>query len=124
MKKNVKSFIYILSLITILVIPYFVFAGPLEMLNSIQSGSGYAAANETTAATLAGQMVKMFFSILGIIFIILILYAGYNWMTAAGEEQKVTKAKDTIKRAIIGLLILVSSYAIWMIIANFIFANS
>jgi len=47
------------------------------------------------------------------------VYAGYNWMVARGEEEKVTIAKDTIKRAIIGLVITVSSYAIW----NFIFSN-
>ncbi len=40
------------------------------------------------------------------------LYAGYNWMTAQGEEEKVTKAKDTLKRAIVGLIIIVASYAI------------
>jgi len=50
--------------------------------------------------------------LLGIIFIILMIYAGYNWMTAQGEEEKVTKAKTTIQRAIIGLIIVVSAYAI------------
>ena len=38
---------------------------------------------------------------------------GYNWMTAAGEEEKVRKAKDTIWRAVIGLTITIGSYAIW-----------
>ncbi|MBI4812328.1 hypothetical protein HY798_02695 [Candidatus Falkowbacteria bacterium] len=55
---------------------------------------------------------------LGVIFIILMLYAGYNWMTASGEEEKVTKAKDTIWRAIIGLIITIGSYAIWDFILN------
>jgi len=40
------------------------------------------------------------------------LYAGYNWMMARGDEEKVTKAKDTITRAIIGLLITIGAYAI------------
>ncbi len=56
--------------------------------------------------------VKGFLAVLGIIFIILMLTAGYNWMTAGGEEEKVTKAKDMIKRAIIGLFIVIASYAI------------
>ena len=33
------------------------------------------------------------------------LYAGYHWMTARGEEEKVEKAKDTIQRAIVGIII-------------------
>ena len=40
-------------------------------------------------------------------------------MTARGEEEKVEKAKDTITRAIIGLIIVVGAYAIW----SFIFSN-
>lgn len=58
------------------------------------------------------KIIKGFLALLGVIFIILILIAGYNWMTAAGDEEKVRKAKDTIQRAIIGLLIIVSAYAI------------
>ena len=57
-------------------------------------------------------IIKGFLSLLGVIFIILILIGGYNWMTAAGEEEKIKKAKDTLRRAIIGLLIVVSAYAI------------
>jgi hypothetical protein len=33
-------------------------------------------------------------------------------MTAGGDEQKVTKAKDSIRRAIIGLIIIVAAYGI------------
>ena len=41
-----------------------------------------------------------------------IIYAGYNWMTAQGEEEKVSKAKDTIQRAVIGLIVTIAAYAI------------
>ncbi|RLC39037.1 hypothetical protein DRH27_00740 [Candidatus Falkowbacteria bacterium] len=61
---------------------------------------------------IAELVIEGFLSVLGVIFIILMIVAGYNWMSAAGDEQKVQKAKDTILRAIIGLIILVSAYAI------------
>jgi amino acid transporter len=57
-------------------------------------------------------IIKGFLSLLGVIFMILILIGGFNWMTASGDEEKVRKAKDTLRRAIIGLLIVVSAYAI------------
>jgi len=66
----------------------------------------------------AGLLVKTFLSLLGVIFIGLIIYAGYNWMTAGGDEAKVTKAKDTIRYAIIGLIIIIGSYSIWDFIFN------
>ena len=56
---------------------------------------------------------------MGVIFIILIILAGYNWMTAGGEEEKVNKAKQMIYRAIIGLIIIMSAYAI----TYFVFTN-
>lgn len=121
MKKKVKSLIYVFCLIVVLIIPYFVFAGgPLETLNSIQPSSGYAPATETSAAEIAGFIVNVLFSILGIIFLILMLYGGYHWMIAAGDNSKVEKAKDTIQRAIIGLLIIVGSYAIVKFVMSYV----
>jgi len=106
----------------ILAVPYFVFAGALDNLKIVAEGGGYAKdVTETSAATMLGTVVKVFFSILGMIFVILFLYAGYNWMIAAGDNTKVEKAKNTMQRAVIGLIITVGSYAIWALIANYIF---
>lgn len=57
-------------------------------------------------------VIETILSLLGIIFVGLLVYAGYLWMTAAGNEDKVQKSMDIIKRAIIGLIIVVSAYAI------------
>jgi len=51
-------------------------------------------------------------SLLGIIFVILIVYSGIIWMTAGGNEEQITKAKNTIKQSIIGLVIVIAAYAI------------
>ena len=61
-------------------------------------------------------VVNAFLAIIGVLLLIYLLYAGYHWMTARGEEEKVEKAKDTITRAIIGLIIVVGAYAIWAFI--------
>ena len=57
-------------------------------------------------------IIKAFLGLLGVIFIILIIYAGFTWMTAGGEEEKVRKSKEIIKRSIIGLAIIIAAYAI------------
>jgi len=59
-----------------------------------------------------GDIIGIFLSFLGVIFLILMLVAGFNWMTAGGEEEKISKARDTIREAIIGLVIVVAAYAI------------
>lgn len=59
-----------------------------------------------------GALIGIFLSLLGIIFLILIIYGGFLWMTSGGKEEKVLIAKKTIERSIIGMIIILSSYAI------------
>ncbi len=50
--------------------------------------------------------------LLGIIFLVLTLYAGFLWMTAAGNDDQVSKAKSILTAAIIGIIIIIAAYAI------------
>lgn len=64
------------------------------------------------------SIIKVFLGILGSVFLILIIMSGYWFMTAHGEEQKVEKAKDTIRGAIIGLAIVLAAYAITVFVTS------
>jgi len=61
---------------------------------------------------LAGDVTGKIISYVGVLFLCLMLYAGFLWMTAAGDEKKIDKAKEIILAAIIGLVIVLSAYAI------------
>ena len=50
--------------------------------------------------------------VLGILALSLVLYAGFLWMTSAGNEEKIDKAKGILKNAVIGLIIIMSSWGI------------
>lgn len=125
MPKYLKHILILVCLVIILILPYFVFAN--DALNKLKSvgagdnGSGpyasYSGGDDYAFSYILGIIINAALGLLGVIFIILMLYAGYNWMTASGDEDKVTKAKDTIWRAIIGIIITVGAYAIW----NFIY---
>jgi len=116
---RVKRILILSCLIAVLILPYFVFADDpanptLGALEEVGFKYGpYQKATEFTLATNIGVVIKVALSLIGVVFIILMVYGGYNWMTAAGEEEKVRKAKDTIWRAILGLTITIGSYAIW-----------
>jgi TRAP-type C4-dicarboxylate transport system permease small subunit len=60
----------------------------------------------------------VFLDVAGVIFLILIVFAGYRWMTAGGNEEGVTKAKETLQRAVIGLAIVLFAYAMSIFIIN------
>lgn len=68
--------------------------------------------NSSSMAQIIADVIAVFLGLLGIIFVILIIVAGYNWMTAAGNEDKVEKAQHLISRATIGLIIILAAYAI------------
>lgn len=57
-------------------------------------------------------LIQAMLSLLGVIFLVLLVYGGYLWMTDRGNEEQVKRARNLISAAIIGLIIVVSSYAI------------
>jgi len=61
---------------------------------------------------IAARIVKIFIGFLGIIFVFLIVFAGFKWMMAGGNEEKINEAKDQIKTGIIGLIIIFAAYSI------------
>ncbi len=67
---------------------------------------------------LIGRLIRTMLGLLGIIFLVLMVYAGFLWMTARGDDEPVTKAKDIIRQAIIGLIIVFVAYALTGFIIN------
>ncbi|SRR6056297_268276 len=61
---------------------------------------------------IAIDVVKIFLSFLAIIFLVLVIWGGFEWMTAGGNEERLSKAKDRIKNGVIGLIIILAAYAI------------
>jgi len=90
-----------------------------EQLNVAGSpwGEGKPTGNNSLGGIVA-TAIQAFLGLLGIIFLVLIIYAGFNWMTAQGEEEKVTKAKETLQRAVIGLIIIIAAYSITYFVFN------
>ena len=71
-------------------------------------------------ATTAGKAIALFLSLLGAIFLVLMIYAGFRWMLAQGNEQEVVYAKKTIKNAAIGLVVVIAAFALTVFIGNII----
>jgi len=67
-----------------------------------------------------GAFIQIALSLLGVIFLVLTVYAGFLWMTAGGNEEQITKAKTMIRNSIIGLAIVISAYAITYFVVGWI----
>ncbi len=69
-------------------------------------------------------IIRIILGFLGVIFIILIIYAGLLWMTSAGNEDKIATAKQIMTAGVIGLAIVLMAYAITTFVLGQIFRIS
>ena len=81
-------------------------------------GGAASIKGQTSLPLLIGNLVRVAIGMLGIVFLILTVYAGFLYLTARGEEEKVTHAKETLQRGVIGLIIISAAYAIATFVLN------
>ena len=104
-----KKVIIAVALFALVAMPCIALAQPNLGLNEFgsQTQLGTKPLTETIAS-----IINVAMGLLGMVVVILILAGGFMWMTAAGSEEKITKAKSLIFGGIIGLAIILSAYAV------------
>ena len=75
-------------------------------------GTAVCAGSETKAEDVVKNIISILFWIIGILAVIVIIYAGITFITAAGNPSKVAQAKTMIIYAVIGLAVAILAYAI------------
>ena len=79
--------------------------------------------NNVNQGTFSGGLFKIINSLLnfiGVIFFLLLIYAGYLWMTARGNDEQIEKAKKITREVVIGLIIIVLARIITDLILTYI----
>ena len=82
----------------------------------IEDATGLGAADPVVVAS---RIINVGLGVIGLFCLCLLLFGGYTWMNARGNEENVTKAKKILEGAAIGLIIILASYGV----ANFVFYN-
>ena len=103
------------GIITALALPFVAKAGTALTNLSGSLGETSNAAGITTTKTLpalVGSFIAAALGLLGVILVVLVVYAGFIWMTAQGNDEKIKKAKGMITSAVIGMIIIFAAYAI------------
>ena len=81
-------------------------------LQSAGGGSGAGYGKTEDPRSIAMGVIRVVLNFLAVIFLILIIYAGFLWMTAGGKEENMEKAKKILFRSVIGIIIVLSAYSI------------
>ena len=63
------------------------------------------------------RLIRIVLELLGIIALVIILVAGFRWMTAGGDEEKIGASKKRLVNGAIGLIIILVAFSI----ATFVF---
>lgn len=116
-----KKIFVVLAMMGVM-IPSFAFAA--YGLEDASQGTGLIKAGQPINAQeeipdLIGTIVGVVLSLLGVVFFLLILYAGIMWMTAFGVADKAEKSKEILIQASVGLIIVLAAYAI----SSFVFSR-
>lgn len=92
---------------------------PLAACAAITEGNLWGPTQELTSTfstrdvrEVVAKIINVAMGLLGIVAVVIILAGGFMWMTASGNEEKVEKAKKLIFSGIIGLAIILTSFAI------------
>jgi hypothetical protein len=78
-------------------------------------GTGYLGGADlpaTDVRDVAVNLINVLLGALGIIFLMLVLYGGFLWMVAGGNDDQAAKGRKVIGNAIVGLLVIFLAFAI------------
>ena len=114
--KKIVSFISILCLLTILILPQITSAtsGVDVVTGSLEETAQQAelGSQPTDLSSLIGTVINYLFGLLGVIFLLVVLAGGLRWMTAGGNEEKVKKGKELANWGINGIIVIFLAYAL------------
>jgi hypothetical protein len=80
--------------------------------------AGFDIGGSNQYAILIGGLITAIFAVAGAIFVIMFIWGGFIWLTSAGSEDKIGKAKKTLTYAVIGIFIVGGAYTITSLIST------
>ena len=109
--------------LTFLLMPFFVLGEDLKKNNydatEVYENTPLVSTGVRGPEALAQVIVRSVLSFVGVIFFLLMVYAGFTWIKARDNSADVDKAKDIIESALYGIIIVTAVYAI----SEFIFGQ-
>ena len=120
-KKMIKISVLVLSsfFVVLLTAGVTTAVGGISDMFGLQDAGKYAEVDSNTLSLssekpidVIANIIQTGLSLLSIVFFIIVMYAGFKWMIAFGNTEGAEKAKSTLETALIGLAIILASYAI------------
>ncbi len=132
MPAKLKKIITVIAVSASMLVPVLIPATSAACTNNIQNqiDAGQAAATGSSPtncsggsvsngiASIAKEIVNIMSMIVGVIAVIMIIYAGFKYITSGGESNGVSSAKNSLIYAIVGLIIVALAQIIVHLVLN------
>lgn len=82
------------------------------MLDTFLREAGYAAGGGGDIRLFVAGIIQIALSVVGIIFFLLMLYGGFLWLTAGGNNEQVSRARTLMLSAVFGFIIVLLALTI------------
>lgn len=110
MKKFIATILVGVFTLSLIAVPVATLAQNQNFLENVADSANIDTSRELPE--IIGGFINVLLSILGIVAVVLVLWGGFLWMTAAGNPDQVDKAKKLLYSGIIGLVIIFAAFAI------------
>ncbi len=64
------------------------------------------------------RIINILLGFLGVLAVLLVLWGGFKWMTAAGNEDQISEAKKLMGAGVVGLAIILAAFAVASFVVN------
>lgn len=116
---KLKAFLLSLATLSLLLAPNLLLAANLnDAMGTLSNAGKKAGTGDAKVESVVGSIINAALSMVGLIFLVLMVYGGFLWMTARGEESNIEKAQKIISAAVIGLVVIMAAYAITFFVTS------
>jgi len=109
---RLKRYLLPTALLAVAVVALVVVPDALAQNFGLDTAAGSSIPKTKDIAKIIASILRAALGFVGTLFLLLMVYAGFLWMTARGDAKKVDQAKQLITGAIIGVVVIASAYAI------------
>lgn len=123
--KRISKYLTSLAIVALLAMPFLVLPATVQAqanfgLENVETGLDGALA-DGDPREMVGRIINVALGFLGVIAVAIILMGGFKWMTAGGNEEKVSEAKKLLGAGVIGLAIVLAAWAVSTFVINSIY---
>ncbi|GEM_PF-2545805 len=92
---------------------------PGQRFKNLAGAAGYDTSTDSAKLTIITNVIIYVLGFVGVFFLLMIVYSGFQWIMAGGNEEIIEKAQTRLKNSIIGFIVIAVSYALIIFALNF-----